>query len=156
MSVSGGHTLRARLAEHPFLAGLDDRFLSALAETASERTYETDELLVRDGEPADRFLLIFHGKIAIEARAPDRPRLTIQTIGPGEVLGWSWFVPPHRWRFDARALKLTRAVLIDAGTLRRELESHPDVGFRFLQRLLPVIAERLENTRLQVLDIHGS
>lgn len=145
----------AHLADHPFFHGFDPAFLAAIAEGAAERTYETGNLLVREGAPATEFLLVVHGKVAVEMATPERPRLTIQTIGPGEVLGWSWFFPPRRWTLDARALKPTRAVVVDAAVLRRALDARPEMGYRFLSRLLPVIAERLENTRLQLLDIHG-
>ncbi len=144
-----------RLADHPFFHGFDPSFLTTIAHGASERTYETGEFLVREGEPATEFFLVQHGKVAVEMATPERPRLTLQTVGPGEVLGWSWFTPPRRWSLDARALKTTRALVVDAAVLRRALDARPDAGYRFLARLLPVIAERLENARLQLLDIHG-
>ena len=100
--------------------------------------------------------MIFEGKVALEIVLPDRPHRTVQTVGPGEVVGWSWLLPPHRWRLDARALKPTRAVGLAATHLRAVLNEHPADGYRFLLRLLPVIAERLENTRLQLLDLHGA
>ncbi len=145
----------AELAEHPFFHGFDPGFLATLGPATSDRSFETGELLVREGDPAAEFFLIVHGKIALEMATPERPRLTIQTIGPGEALGWSWLVAPRRWTLDARALKATRVLAVDAKVLKSALEARPADGYRFLLRLLPVIAERLENTRLQLLDIHG-
>ncbi|HTP55737.1 MAG TPA: cyclic nucleotide-binding domain-containing protein [Thermoplasmata archaeon] len=144
-----------RLADHRFVHGMEKEFLELLNAQVYERTYETGELLVREGDPAEEFLLIFHGKVALEILSADRPRTTIQTIGAGEVLGWSWLFPPHRWRLDARAVKTTRVLGIGAAYLRRVLDEHPAAAYRFLLRLLPVIAQRLENTQLQLLDIHG-
>lgn len=144
-----------RLTDHRFFHGADPEFLAMLEQHAYERKYETGELLVREGDPADEFLLVFEGKVALEMLSADRPRTTIQTLGPGEVLGWSWLFAPHRWRLDARALKPTRVLGVGAGHLRATLEERPADGYRFLLRLLPVIAQRLENTRLQLMDIHG-
>jgi len=147
--------LRLMIAEHPFFHGMDVQFLELLSHRATEKRFETGDLLVEEGGVADAFHLLEHGKVALEVAAPDRPRRTIQTIGRGEVLGWSWLVPPYRWAFDARALKPTHSVVLDAEVLRRALASHPESGYKFLMRLLPVIAQRLENTHLQLLDIHG-
>ncbi|MGA7923567.1 MAG: cyclic nucleotide-binding domain-containing protein [Thermoplasmata archaeon] len=143
------------LEDHPFLRGMNDAFVARLRETAYERLFESGALLVREGDPADEFLLIFSGKIALEIIHPSRPRTTIQTLGPGEVLGWSWLLPPHRWRLDARALKPTRVLGLAASHLRRVLNEQPIDGYHFLLKLLPVIAHRLENTRLQLLDLNA-
>jgi CRP/FNR family transcriptional regulator, cyclic AMP receptor protein len=152
---SGSAELLTRIASFPFFEGFDAPFLGAIAPGATERTYETGAEVVREGAAAAEFFLVRHGKIGLEVGSPDRPHRTIQTVGPGEVLGWSWLVPPHRWHFDARALKPTRVIVLDAGTLRAALADRPEAGYRFLLRLLPVIAERLENARLQLLDLHG-
>ena len=145
-----------RLSDHRFVHGMDPSFVEMLSEKSYERSYEPGDLLVREGDAADEFLLVFHGKVALEILSADRPRTTIQTIGPGEVLGWSWLIAPHRWRLDARAVKPTRVLGIGAAYLRSVLEAHPTEGYQFLLRLLPVIAQRLENTQLQLLDLHGS
>ncbi len=143
------------LAAHPFFAGWEGDFLREIAPAAVERTYDPGSRLLKEGDPSDRFILINEGKVALEIVLPDRPVVTVQTLGPGEVLGWSWLLPPHLWRLDARAVKATRTWEIPAARLRNVLASHPEAGYRFLLRLLPVIAGRLEHTRLQLLDLHG-
>ena len=145
-----------RLEQHPFTEGLAPEFLRELSGHTRERRFETEEAIVREGDPAEEFFLVFEGKVALEVVVPDRPRRTIQTIGPGEVLGWSWLIPPRRWRLDARAMKRTRVLSVEAEALRRAMEERPADGYRFLLRLLPVITRRLEMTRIQLLDIHGS
>jgi CRP/FNR family transcriptional regulator, cyclic AMP receptor protein len=147
--------MRDRLALHPFFTGLDSSLIAAAGANVVESEYDTGALLVEEGSAADAFLLIEAGKVALEVVAPGRPRLTIQTLGPGEVLGWSWLMEPYRWRLDARALKPTRALRIAAAPLRRALEENPSGGYQFLCRLLPIIGQRLENTRIQLLDVHA-
>lgn len=155
MKGHGRRELAPRVADHPFFQGLPRALVAAAESQAVDRTYAAGDLLVREGDPAEEFLVIFHGKVALEVVSPERPRLTIQTIGPGEVLGWSWLTPPHHWRLDARALKPTRVAALPAGALRARFAQHPSEGYQFLLRLLPVIAGRLESTRVQLLDIHG-
>lgn len=155
MSARGEAPSERPVAEHPFLAGLDSGLVRSIAAAAKPRRFEPGEMIVQEGLPAREFFLIEAGKVALEIVTPDRPRLTIQTLGPGEVLGWSWLTPPYLWRHDARALKPTRVHAFEAAALRAILDRDPAGGYQFLLRLLPVVAQRLEHTHLQLLDIHG-
>ncbi len=154
MTATPSHPRVADLESHPFLHGLSEPFLRDLVDHTSEQSYAAGTTICREGEPAGEFYLILSGKIGLELAAPDRPRLTVLTLGPGEVFGWSWLVPPHRWRVDVRALKPTRALQIHGRELRKALDAHPSAAFQFLLRLVPVLGERLDATRLQVLDVH--
>lgn len=156
MSHAPKHEPRLRLADHKFFEGFEGPLVELFQNEAVERTYAPGDLLVREGDPADKFLLIFDGKVALEIATPEKPHLTIETIGAGDALGWSWLFPPQHWRLDGRALKTTRALVLDAAFLRKTLDEHPTEGYRFVLRLLPLIAERLENTRVQLLDIYGA
>lgn len=142
------------LGGHPFLAGLDPAFLEALAATAEEREFATGGTIAREGDPAHEFYLIVEGKVGLEVVAHDRPRLTVLTLGPGEVFGWSWLAPPYRWRVETRAMKPTKTYAIPSDTILRAFETHPTAAYQFLRRLVPVLAQRLDATWLQVLDVH--
>jgi CRP-like cAMP-binding protein len=155
MSGKANQEMYARIAEHPFMAGLDREFLELIARKTTERTYERGDVLFREEETAKEFFLIVHGKIALEVAPPEKNHLTIQTVQTGEVVGWSWLIPPYKWAFDARVLKTTKVLAVDAAALREILETHCKDAYQFLIRLLPVIGTRLENTRLQLMDIYG-
>ncbi len=144
-----------RLASHPFFLGWEGSLLERLAPDVVARTYGTGDRLIKEGDTADRFILILEGKVALQIVLTDRPWVTVQTLGGGEVLGWSWLLRPYTWQLDAQAMKVTRTLEIPAATLRLALASQPEEGYRFLLRLLPVIATRLEHARLQLLDLHG-
>ena len=154
MSTGEPPVSAAELAAQPFFQGLGGEFLAALLPAVRARTYATEATVAREGDPAEVFCLVLEGKVALEIVPHDQPRLTVLTLGPGEVFGWSWLVPPHRWRSDARAVKPTRVLEIDARALRGALDAHPQDGYRFLLRFVPVLAARLDATRLQVLDVH--
>src|SRR5690349_1140035 len=100
-------TLENILSEHPFFQGLAPGYLELVLGCSSNVRFAPGEFIFREEEEADQFYLLRHGRVALEVFAPDRGTLTIQTLTEGDILGWSWLIPPHRWRFDARALELT-------------------------------------------------
>ncbi|HYA53986.1 MAG TPA: cyclic nucleotide-binding domain-containing protein [Thermoplasmata archaeon] len=155
MTAAASEAISDRVLHHPFFAGIDPTLVHAMVSKAEERTYDVGEMLVREGRPAEEFFLVLDGKVALEVGSVEHPGITVETIGRGEILGWSWLVSPYRWRFDARATKPTQVIAINAAAARYALAAHPALAYQFLMKLLPVIAERLENTRVQVLDIHG-
>ena len=149
-------TLERFLAEHPFSQGLESRYLQLLTGCASNVRFQPGQQIFHQGEEAGQFFLIRHGKVAVEIYSPERGALTVQTLGEGEVLGWSWLVPPYQWRFDARAIELTRAIAMDGKCLRTKCEEDHDLGYELLKRISRITTERLEATRLQLLDLYGA
>lgn len=146
--------LREGLARHAFLQGMSDAHLASLAGCARQTTFAPGQFLCREEEPANTFFLIQSGRIAIEIHAPKRGTIRVQTIGPGEVVGWSWVIPPHQWQFDARVVDEVQALALDADCLRGKCMQDHELGYHLLQRLVAVIAQRLSATRLQLLDVY--
>ena len=148
-------TLEPYLAEHPFLKGLEPQHLKIIVGCASNVRFDAGQYILREGEEANNFYIIRHGIVAVELFAAERGTITIQTIGEGEILGWSWLIPPYHWRFDAKAVELTRAIALDGRCLRTKCEKDHDLGYELLKRFAHVITQRLEATRLQLLDVYG-
>ena len=94
--------------------------------------------------------------MALEITAPGRGAVTFQTLVAGEIVGVSWLIPPYRWAYDAKALELVRAISMDATCLRGKCEDDHDLGYDMMKRFMPILIERLQNTRMQLLDIYGS
>ena len=147
-------TLQNILAEHPFAHGLEERNVALLTGCAANVRLDAGQVIFREGEEANQFYLVREGKLAVELFAAERGALTILTIGPGEVLGWSWLVPPYRWKFDARALEPTRAIALDGKCLRAKAEQDHDLGYELLKRVAHIMEERLQATRLQLLNVY--
>ena len=84
-----------------------------------------------------------------------RSRLHLGFLVAWMVVGVSWLVPPYRWTYDAKALELTRAIAMDAGCLRAKCEQDHDLGYEVMKRFVPILVERLQATRLQILDVYG-
>ena len=130
--------------------------LEQLAVTcATERRVEPDERLCREGEKATGFFEIRSGVVALEIVVPGRDALLIETLHDGDLLGWSWLYPPHRWQFDARATAPCDLRVFDGDCVRAACEADPALGYAFMQLFAAVMVERLQATRLQLLDVYG-
>jgi CRP/FNR family cyclic AMP-dependent transcriptional regulator len=148
-------TIDALLHDVPLFQGLDQEALELVAGCGANVRFRPDEMILRAGDPADLFYVIRHGSVSIETYVPARGPVTIETIGPGEILGWSWLFPPYRAQLDARALSLVRATSFDAACLRGKCEADHALGYELMSRFAQVLIERLQWTRLRLLDVYG-
>ncbi len=148
-------TLEPILAEHPFFKGLDPKYLKLVVGCASNIRFEPEQRIYKEGAPANQFYLIRQGRIGLEINIPNRGPITIQTITDGEILGWSWLIPPYKWRFTGIAYELTRAIAVDGTCLRKKCEEDHELGYIFYKRFADIIVQRLQATRLQLLDVYG-
>ena len=147
-------TLEGILSKHPFFDGLDRRYIELAVGCAANVRFNAGEVIFHEGEEANNFYLIREGKIALEVYVPGHGSLTVQTLHDGEILGWSWLIPPYHWRFDARAAEMTRAIAFDGKCLRDKCEVDHDMGYELLKRMASILGERLDSTRFQLRDIY--
>jgi CRP-like cAMP-binding protein len=143
--------IRALIAEHAVFKGLAPQYLELLAEVAMLKQFEQDELIFREGDPANRFYLILDGEVALESSA-EGGAVLLQTIGADDVLGWSWLFPPYYWHFDARATRVTKAIFFYGTWLRENCDRDHDFGYEMMRRIVPVIIQRLQAARRQIID----
>ncbi|SRR5579875_25851 len=146
----------SQLAAHPLFADLPPAAIGALSACASDVSFEPGELILTEGADAKTFYLLRQGKVALSAHAPGKGHLLVQTLGPGEALGLSWLFPPFLWQFDARAVERVEAFALDGPCLRAKLEGDPALGYELLKRFTPIVLERLQQTRLRLLDLYGN
>lgn len=147
-------TLEPLLANHPFFAGLSEPYLKLITGCASNMHLKAGEFLFREGGEAKQFFVIREGAIALEVFVPTTGAVTIQTVEAGEVVGWSWLFPPYRWHFTGRVLAPARVIALDGACLRGKCEQDQSLGYEFLKRFSRIMLERLQATRLQLLDIY--
>ena len=148
-------TLQNIIAEHPFFAGLDTRYTELLVGCASNVRFKAGDYIFREGDQAQEFYMIREGKVAVEIFAPQRKPIVVATLGEGEILGWSWLVPPYTRKFHVRALEATRAIALDGKCLRGKCEENHDLGYELLKRFAQILEDRLEATRFQLLDVYA-
>jgi len=148
-------TIETILRDVPLFQGLAPDQLELIAGCGSNIHFSEGELLFREGQEADTFYVLRQGGVALETFVPARGSVTIETIDAGEVVGWSWLFQPYRWHFDARALTLVRATSFDGACLRGKIESDHELGYALMSRFAQVMIERLQSTRLRLLDMYG-
>jgi len=148
-------TIDSLIRDAPVFRGIAPDQLDLVAGCASNVHFDEDAILFREGDPADTFYLVRHGSIALETFVPARGAITIETLEAGEVVGWSWLFAPYRWHFDARALVPVRATAFDGACLRGKCEADPTLGYELMSRFAQVLIERLQWTRLRLLDVYG-
>lgn len=142
------------LAGQPFLAGLSEPGLRALAPLAHPVRYDAGTRLFREDAPADDFWLLRSGRVALDIHLAGRGDVPIETIGAGGVIGWSWLFPPFRWHFGGVALADTDALRFDAAGVRAAIEADV-LGLDLVLRFMTVVVDRLQHTRLRLLDVYG-
>jgi CRP/FNR family cyclic AMP-dependent transcriptional regulator len=144
------------ISEHPFCQGLQPYYVDLLVSCASNVRFEKGHHLFRNGGEANQFYLIREGKISLEVLAPQRPPLTVETVEAGEVLGWSWLVPPYRWHFGARAVEPVSAISVDGRCLRAKCEKNSQLAYELLRRTVEIVGRRLEATRFRLVDLYSA
>jgi CRP-like cAMP-binding protein len=144
------------LAAHPFLAGLLPRYVAQLSRHATRTLWPADHRLFHEGGVADRFWLIESGRVVLFLHNPGRGDVVIETLGPGDVVGWSWLFPPYRWNFGATVGEQTEAIELDGPAVQRLCDSEPELGYDLGRRFMQVMLARLQATRVRLLDLYGS
>lgn len=147
-------SIRDLLAAQSVLQDLEPSDIDLMAGCGHNQVFEAGTFLAREAEPANQFFVVRAGKVAIELQAPTGP-LLIDTVGAGELVGWSWLFAPYRWTFDVEAIEATRAIVIDSSCLRDKCEADPAFGYRLMKRFAQVVIDRLQTTRVRLLDLYG-
>jgi len=142
------------LALHPFVASFGSEQIMELSACATPVRFDPGDMIFREGEAADACYLVRAGHVSLQLHAPDGP-LVIETLVGECVLGWSWLVPPHRWRFDAVAVDEVDTMRLDAACLRDVMDDDPQLAAAIAQQLLAIVSDRLEHTRIRLLDVYG-
>jgi CRP/FNR family transcriptional regulator, cyclic AMP receptor protein len=148
--------LATRVALHPFLAGMNCTQLALLTDCAIAAHFKTGETILRQGEFADRCYLIETGKVALESGRGFGEAMVIETIGAGDLLGWSWMFPPYTWQFTARAIEPTTAIFFYGRILREYCEKDHSLGYELLKRISAVMVKRLQAAQRQMVSLYLS
>lgn len=144
------------LGRHPFTDSFNRREEELLADIAEEVEFTPGQYLLEEDRPCRKFFLLIDGQVSIELRLQGSRLLRLETQGAGTVVGWSWLFEPYLAAFDVRAVEKTRAIEIDAAAMRSLIDEQPIFGCKALKVILGVVAHRLGQSRLQLVDIHSA
>ena len=145
--------MTAALDNLPLLADLSPTQRAAVAGISTVETYEPGRRLFDEGGVADRCWVVLRGCVMIDSATPSSGRVALQSLGHGELIGWSWVVPPHRWHFGATVVSPTRAVVVDAVKLRQLSDADPELGYRVALVMVQALVGRLQTARMRLLDL---
>lgn len=148
-------TIEDLIAEHDFFRDFDSGAIRFVAGCGRNVHFDPGTRVMSEGESANLFYLLRTGRVALGYFDPDRGDLVLETLHGGDVLGWSWLFAPYRWHFDVDALEAVSAVAFDGACLRGKCESDPRLGYELTQRFARVMLDRLQATRLRLLDVYG-
>ena len=142
------------IKEHPFFENLIPEYIELIAGCAALVKFDENHMILKEGETADNFYLIREGKISLEMDVPDQGTITLETVGEGDVVGWSWLFAPYQTHFNARALEPTRAISFDGKCLRKKIDQDHNLGFHIMTQFVKIIQNRLQATRLKLIDMY--
>lgn len=145
--------LAARVALHPFLAGMNRTQLVLLTDCAMAVRFQKGETILHEGGPANRLYLIERGKITLEAKVSSDQSVIIETLGPGDLLGWSCLFPPYVWHFTARAIEPAEAIFFYGSMVREYCGRDQSLGYELLKRVAGVMIKRLQAAREKMLAV---
>lgn len=150
------HGLETLLASHPRFKGMPADFIKAVAGCGRNAVFKAGDYLFHEGEDANDIYLVREGIVSLEMDTPGAGPKTFLTETTGGVIGLTWLVPPYVWTSDARARTDVRAVVFDATCLRTKCEADPSLGYAVMKQFMPVIVERLHDTRVQMMDLYNA
>ena len=138
-----------------FWGGLNLHYFDLLKKCARFQRFEAGRSIFQEGGSADHFYLIQKGRVTLHAFVPGRGVVTVQTLGAGDALGWSWLFPPYQWHFSAHSSDSTETIIFDAKPLRDEAEENHDFGYELTKRVSKMLLQRLQGTRLLLVNFYG-
>ncbi|MFE0042827.1 Crp/Fnr family transcriptional regulator [Streptomyces albireticuli] len=141
------------------LRTLPTEYRDRLMTLAREVSFPEDTRIFEEQGRADRFWIIRSGAVTLDLRVPGRRVAAVETLGTGDLLGWSWMFPPYEWGFGAEALSPVRAYEFDGGEARALCEEDPALGFAVVRAVAEILGHRLRAARTRLLDLyvpHGS
>lgn len=144
------------LAAHAFLHGLPPEIVARLAGAAAEVSVPAGHRFFEEGGRAERFWLIRSGHVALDMRLPGRPRLIVETLADGDMIGISWAAPPFEWRYGAEAVRPTTAFELQGAAVIALCDGDPLLGYQLTRRLLAIASRRLHASRIRMMDLYAA
>ncbi|MFD7878608.1 cyclic nucleotide-binding domain-containing protein [Streptomyces sp. NPDC059766] len=123
-----------------------------LMSLAREVSFPEDTRIFESGGTADRFWVIRSGAVSLDQQVTTAQRVTVATLGAGDLLGWSWLFPPYLWDFGAEAFSPVRAYEFDAQPVRELCDEDAQLGLTLIRTVAEILAHRLEMTRTKLME----
>lgn len=147
--------LRDLLNTHPVFQDFPNAFIDQIGECAWEMEFQADQYLFWTGQEAKYLYILRDGAVTLQAYTPERGPVVIETMGNGDIIGWSWLFPPFKWHLDAKAEEPTHALVLDGRCILGKCDQNHELGFELMKRFNCIMLDRLANTRMRLLDSYA-
>lgn len=144
-----------QLAMHEFATDLPAAWLRRWAIHGRPVFHPSRHRLFSAGDAANHFWLINSGAVVLDLAVPGRGDIAIERLRHGSVVGWSWLIPPYRWRFGAVVAEDVHAIEFDAARVRDMIADDPEIGRDLNGRFLTVLADRLHAARGRLAELYA-
>lgn len=143
------------LRRYALFAEFPPEALKDIAMFSEELSLEAHEYLFKEGDTADSLYLMVSGGVDLQIAIPNSGEhyADVETVVPGEILGWSALVEPYIYHMSAVATTSSRLVVVDGAKLKEHLSQHPEWGCKLVLRIAQIIGDRLSRTRLRLMSI---
>ncbi|MEV7389760.1 cyclic nucleotide-binding domain-containing protein [Streptomyces sp. NPDC091215] len=112
--------------------------------------------LFDEGRSADRFWIVRDGTVALDMHVPGHRTPVIETLGTGDLVGWSWLFEPYVWQLGAQTLTRVRAYEFDAVAVRLMCDDDAEFGRALCRWVGRVLSHRLNAARARLVDLYGA
>lgn len=136
-----------------FGAELSPETQERLARLGEIQDFEADEVILHEGDPSREMGILISGRLALRTLVPERGPVTILSVEPGDIFGWSAALADTEAQSTVVATQSSQALVIDGATLRAALKDDHALAASLYPRILKAVARRLRATRLQLLDL---
>jgi hypothetical protein len=142
----------AALSESKVFAGLSDRELRQVAQTAALQNFAAGALVFGEDDVASNMYLVTDGRVALKMRSRAGQEVIIDELGPGEVAGWSSTLEDQRYTASLSAVEPSTLLVFDGPRLRQLFHKDQSIGNRVLGNMLFVVSGRLGHLRSRLVD----
>ncbi len=147
--------MRQRLAQLSVFSQLDNDRLNQIAQITHSQSVPAGEKIFAEGQHADHFSAVLHGRVALSLTGSGTKSFPLCTVSAGEVLGWTALLPQKRWHVAAYAVKDSTLVVIPGAKLLALCADDHELGYQVMHSVFQCVAQRLQDTWLQLSDLHA-
>jgi CRP-like cAMP-binding protein len=126
-----------------------------LAKLGIIASFKTDEVVIHEGDASDKMGILVSGRLALRTLVPGQGPVTIMSVEPGDIFGWSSVLPGMQAQSTVVATENCEALVINGTRLRAALREDHALAASLYPRVLQAVGRRLRATRLQLLDLFG-
>jgi signal-transduction protein with cAMP-binding, CBS, and nucleotidyltransferase domain len=132
---------KERIEKSELFVGLSEESLQALAQICEPEAGPKGTLLCQDGAVAEKLYILETGKVMIKFKSGFSFDISI----PGQILGWSSLINPHRFKADAICEEDSNLIRIKSSDFFDLCRKHHDLGFIVMNNLSGIIFKRLRD-----------